>query len=504
MEVNNGTIDQVTVEFADADGNIIDSVSNWTSYSIERDFFNPIDSFMLEMADARADSLMSQIAIGMKVIFKVLNHSIMVGFIDSFDLYTDRGSSGKRLVIRGRDRMGMLFDSSIYPNLGSTTIQETYQFKATDTLEKVVKTILASAPGIDPDKIYIDDDSKDLTAATGFGIGIRSRGKTGRGLSKSFSSNLGHLLKPEKGETYLGYLSRICTRAGCEIKMQPGTDDSVYIGPPIYERNSTPSDRPNKYAAFAAVGQPVFWLMRRTINESSNAPNHATALGSSQFSSSNNVISAKMTVDYKDQPSIIIAEGNHGGPTFKKVTRKVICLNELTAWDRKPGLKPSLDNARPSVKQAVDVLTSGSTGYTLLGVNQDLYNAVPTTIANLQTTVSRPKYIVDYNSQTEDELKFYVAQLMAHYQDRYFGIEYEVMGHTDTSSDPFFFNAAGWGAVWAPNLMVFVNDDQFDPKNTMFGLYWIRKIVLIRDRSGGTRTRIHITLPYTHLYNINP
>lgn len=472
MAFNQGTEDPIVVYFGEDNSNITNDsdtstpntsysyvLGNLTSYTIERDFFGGPNTFSIEAEDDRANQLFEFIAIGKKITFQATSGQIiLVGFIDSFT-FTPNRSSGTHLSVRGRDRLGMLSDSSIYPNLGSSTTTSTYQFKPTDTLLHVVGTILKSAPGIT--EVSIDDDHKGLTAQTGFGIGVRSQGKTGRGLKRSFNSNLNRLLKPEKGESYLTYLKRIATRAGCEVNMYPGSDNIILISPPAYDRSSP--------------GQPN-WSIIRNITTNTIA---------------NNVLESTLTVDYKDQPSIIIAESSTGGPTFKKSIKKVICINELTGYARQLNLKLSLTNAIANVQDAVDDLTSGTNGYPALTPNQDLYDSFFATNIQTSTFVSRPKYMVDNNSQTIEELQFFIAELMAHFQDRFLVLEYEVQGHSQN------------GHFWAPNLMVKVQDEAMSPFGGINTNLWIKRVVFTRDASNGCRTHLTLTLPYTHSYNIS-
>lgn len=462
--VNNGSQDVIIAKF-DTTLSLGHGASTYwgddlvaTSYRITKDFFGGPDTFSIEFEDDRADQLLDTIAVGMKVSFEAQQsgQQLLLGFVDNIAISPKR-SGGKRMTVTGRDILGLLEDSSLYPNLGDNSVTQTYQFKPTDTLEKVVKTIFQSAPGITD--FIINKDAAGLKASTGFGVGVRQKGKTGRGLAKNFKTNLDHLLKPEKGETYLGYAKRICTRAGCQIKMLPGSYTTIFIGPPTYDRDNS----------------PAFSIVRHAISDLSN-----------------NVLDSRLSINYKDQPSIIIAEGSHGGPTFKKSTQKVMCINEFTGYKRAPGIQLSLASAIPNVKNAVDALTSGTTGYKLLPPNQDLYNVVPQTIADMQTNVSRPKYVVDYNAQTTEELQFYVAELMAHYQDQYFVLEYEMQGHSQG------------GAYWSPNLMVQVQDESFHPEKSINGKFWIRKVEFMRDRHGGCRTKLTLNLPYIHVYDITP
>lgn len=430
-----------------------------TSYRVTKDFFGGPDTFNVEFEDDRADQLIDTIAVGMKVTFqaKTSGQLLLIGFVDRFSIAPGR-SGGKRLSIVGRDILGLLEDSSLYPNLGDASIQGVFQFKPTDTLEKVVKTIFQSAPNIT--NFVINKDAAGLKASTGFGIGIRQVGKTGRGLAKNFQSNLNHLLKPDESghDTYLSYAQKICTRAGCQVRMLPGSDDTIFVGPPTYDRDNN----------------PPFSIKRFRISNTQS-----------------NVLDSRLNINYKDQPSIIIAQTTHGSPGFKKTTQKVVCINEFTGYSRRP--QPSITNGfnlLPSVKNAIDALTSGTNGYVILDTNLDLLAAIPETLVDMETKVSRPKFVIDHNAQTLDELKFYVAELMAHYQDQYFTLEYEVQGHSQN------------GVYWAPNLMVDIEDESFHPSKSINGKFWIRKVEFLRDRHSGTRTRLTINLPYIHVYNV--
>lgn len=466
--VNEDSTDVIVVNFPDVTSIPRNLIA--TSYHISRDFFGGAATFTLEFEDDRADALLDSISVGSAIHFYALNsgQNIMIGFVDSFDIIPSR-ASGKRLSIRGRDRLGMLNDASLYPNLGQGL--ETYHFKPTDTLEKVIKTIFSTAPGIT--NYVINEDAAALTGSTGFGVGVRQKGKTGRGLAKSFKSNLNHLLKPEKGETYLGYAQRICKRAGCQIMMMPGSDDTLFIGPPTYDRVFS-----SPFKIYRTIKSP---------DSTSNTENNEA-----------NVLDSRLIIDFKDQPTIIIAESTHGDSTFKKITKKVVCANEFTAYEKLPNMVLSRNNTRPSVKHALDSLTSGTNGYTPLEPNQHLYNMIPDIIKNIKTLVSRPKYITDYNSQTEDELKFFVAELMAHYQDKYFTLEYTLKGHSQ--------KAEATDAFFAPNLLILVIDESFHStdrtSNIISQVFWIRKVEFMRDRHNGATTKLTLNLPYIHLYDI--
>lgn len=458
------TNDTIRVQFRNVlDNSILVSDVVPTSYQINLDFFSECD-FSIAFEDDRADQLYNIVSSGDKACFYCNDRLVMTGYVETFGMTYSRGG-GKHLNIHGRDTLGILDDSSIYPNLGQGI--KGFHFLPTDKLHYVLKTIFNSAPYIkssndtvnDPNNgIQIAKDVAALTAATGFGIGIKQKGKSGRGLSKSFQKNLDRLLTPEKGESYLGYAKRICTRAGCQINMLPGTDDQLLISPPIYDRESSP-------------------------------PFSLVHYGKSSLK--NNVISGSVRTNYRSQPSVIIVEATHGQDTFKQTTQKVVIINEFTGYERKPNEKLSLANAIPSVKDAIDQLTSGTNGYVLLAPNQKLYDAIPARVADARTYVSRPWYRVDYNAQTLDEATFYASELMAHAQDNFLEMSYEVAGHSQN------------GIVFAPNLMIKVYDEAFSESKPIDNNFWIRKVMFSRDRGSNAITHLHLNIPYAHDYEVS-
>lgn len=397
-----------------------------------------------------------------------------------------------------------------------------YQFDKNTTLKQALLAILVN--GLTPiTNIIIDDSIGNITLQTAVGlkIGGKSKAKTGRGLTKRFSSALARLCKPEKSESYLHYAARLVKHAGCFIKCMPGTDNTLLVSPPTYDRIGT---------------VPPFYLNHSYVNPSNN-----------------NCHEGKMRVSYKDQPSVIIGECTSGDATLRKQTFKIVCINELTGYI--PGSTSlNVNTALPTISQAIGLLTTGvpgtgkatiktipfisqetigengnpyqgtfsnnngatdfakatgqgaqlvnnsegstiiniipPTGYYLLPPNTDLYNALNRTVIGVQTNFSRPLYYQDYNAQTNEELMFAVAEMMADFQDKFFSLDYRVDQHTNNK------------AIWNTNLMVTVTDDAFAPNNqSVANQYWIQKVNFIKSRSGGTETLLQLNLPYTHMTN---
>ena len=470
-------VDQITVQFIDSNG-ATQSIQDWSEYNIQRDFFDPADGFTLVCEDDRADQLNSLMQVGQRLLFNLNNFTILVGYIDTMEYSYTRGGHGKMLIIRGRDICGILGDAVVYPNLGLGGTTD-YQFNPDTTLSQAmngiflnglttITSLLTNGNGFNLAPLS-NSTLGSQTAGQGFGTGIKSKAKTGRGISSSYQSNLKRLCKPEKEETYLHYASRLAKHAGAFIKCMPGSDAALFVGTPNYNTSNVPYSLQHYYQT----------EMRFNSNP-------VTA---------NNIHDGKLRVSYKDQPSVIIGEATHGQANFRKQTTKVICINEFTGYIQGT-TSLTIDNAIPNVKNAVEQLTTGAVGatnqngYYLLAANNDLYTAADQNVIGIQTNFSRPYYYIDHNAQTVEELMIGVAELMATFQDKFFDLEYVVDQHSNN------------GYPWGINQMCSVADDTFGPPNkSLNGQYWIQKVNFIKSRSEGTQTVLTLRLPFTHVVN---
>jgi prophage tail gpP-like protein len=454
--------DEVTCELISITGGNPITIGNWTSYDIERDYFTPADAFTFTLEDDRADQLNAELQIGMQVNINVNNNCIMVGFVDSFD-YTYSRQSGKKLVLRGRDLLGVIDDATIFPNLGTGGTKD-FQFAPSTTLDTIFNTIFTPFGA----SIAVDD-APHLTLATAFAFGRKANTtKTPKGLARSLKTQLGHLKKPNKGEKFLGYALRFCTLVGAHIKMAPGTRDTILINCPTYNRSS-----------------PVAYNLQHI------------SIGNNP---GNNIEDGKMHVSYKEQPSALILEGTTGAATFKKQNFKVVSVNEITGYDRRNS-DASTAVFLPAVNDAISQLTTGivssgnaGTGYYLIPMKEDLYNSLPNSVVGLQTAFYRPEYMIDESGKTGSELQFTCAKRMAQYQQKYFALDYKVSGHTQMVN--------GSPVVWMTNTMCNVIDDTFDTTNSLSNAYWIEKVTFSKGRSSGTSSTIKLNLPNIYAFDI--
>jgi len=490
--------EELIVDFLDNQYNVVMSIKNFTAFTIERDFFTPADAFTLVLADDRVYQLNNAIHQGMLVRFTVQQPNgkqsiAMYGYIFKFKLGYD-STGGTQLHIEGQDLLGFMGKGYPFPNLGHTT-QTNFHFAQTDTLITAFGTICDAFTGVAqlPNKIIIGvEDGADLTFATGFATGIRTRGKTGRNLARSFQTQLGHLTTPNKGETYLSYLIRLAKHVGCNVKMSPGTNDTIIVSPPTYDRSHTTPFRIN----------------------------HSTYGGVLSFLSSpqdiNNVLSGEITIDMSDQPSSLIVEmATQGNNAYYRNTKKCIVVNELTGYKHEKTTytqKLSVDNMLDNISLAIKDLTTGKVGqgYLQLPPNQDLFNSLPYFALDINTEVSLPKYFIDQNAHNDAELEFGTAMAMAEAQDKFIVMNYTVDGLSQN------------GAVWYPNMMCRVYDNithgiYFIPNSRLKGHFdvnnvsevataidsdfWISKVQWSGDREH-YQTHLTLSLPYTHIFDI--
>lgn len=447
--------DQLTANFLDQNGNIVTSIKNVTSYSLDSDFFMPADGFTLEIGDDRADQLNKNINIGSRVAISINDNPQLIGYVDKIQYSYNRGG-GKILHIQGRDALGTIGDSICHPSLKLAQDDTTIT-----SLNKIFDIGSSWSKGYfnnsNPYGLYgltslSIDDRFSATKAIGGNVGIKARtGKTLRSLVKNLQHAIDHLIRPRHEEGIMQFAQRIAHQSGLEIKLARGGTFEVLINSPIYTRD-TP---------------PLYQLIKQSNNPK------------------NNVITGSMDVNWTKQPTVIVGEVVASGGLYRKEDRKVICINELTGYQR--GLAPTLDNALPQVKEFVNSTTT-KYGYYLMEPNVNLITSIPNTIINLIPSTYRPMFLYDENIASFEELKFAVAKKMAQYQNDFFTLHYTVENHTNN------------GNIWQPNQLVNVIDDTFDPNNSVGSVYWIKRVTFTKSRGGGTKTNLELKLPFIYAF----
>jgi hypothetical protein len=130
--------------------------------------------------------------------------------------------------------------SSTYTKTTTTTQVQTSLFNDQTTFFQAFQYIFskfANAVNL-PNKIVFDvDDSVNIQLKTGGLVGVAAGNK---GTAKAINNAIGHLLKPNKKETYLSYALRLAKHLACNIKASPTLNPdgslTIIISPPVYDR----------------------------------------------------------------------------------------------------------------------------------------------------------------------------------------------------------------------------------------------------------------------------
>ena len=473
----NNTQDIMTVQFGGGLSPIPNgpAISDWTSYSIERDFMTAADHFHLTMEDDRATQLNQQLQIGQQLKFFINNNLIMIGYIDDYHMNLTPGG-GTQLTITGRDLLGQAAQAYILPNMG-TNLQTNFIFPATTTYLQAFQLIFGNFQASVPLAI-VNDDNAMLTLSTGGRIGPKSHGKTIKGQSRSLSSSLSHIYKPDVHETYLTYAKRLAATLGCYIKVVIGTDgqELILISPPTYDRSNT-----------------QFYQLYH----------------SAQTPTANNVLDLHWNISYKEQASVMIGQCTYGQPGYRKQTQKCVRINEITGYQLPVTgnlvdqsnllLQSPLNQAIPNVSATVKALTTvqndQNPGYYLMPSNTGLRAALQNLPIQVNTQFSRPEYYESNNAHTKVELEFDIAFEMSKKQNEFLTVEYEVENHTGTNGSDLI--------TWQPNLLCNVHEDILSTTGAPFdATLWIQKVTFQRTVDHGPITKLQLRLPYVYTADI--
>jgi prophage tail gpP-like protein len=97
---------------------------------------------------------------------------------------------------------------------------------------------------------------------------------------------------------------------------------------------------------------------------------------------------------------------------------------------------------------------------------------------------ARPFVARDANVTNQDQADFYARRKLAESRRAGWQLEYTVTGHTTAA-------LAGGRAVWTPDTVVTVDDDEFGIHENL----WIEGVTFRRDESGGTSTQLTLMRP---------
>ncbi len=337
------------------------------------------------------------------------------------------------MVVTARDIMGRLVDANIDPAV---------RISATMSVLDVVGAALAYA-GI---KTIYCGDELNISAQTG--APKPSTNKTVEvvkiqndsaeievvvvGANKSLNTLQQDQVKPQIGEGVDQYVDRILKRHG--LIMRAAADGSgVVIGKPIYTDSAT------------------MGLIHRNQGEQLN-----------------NVLSGSATVDWSEQPSMIIASGFGGGKEFPHNGIKVICINELLSGS---------ESSQAAL--ALAALKKRYPAAKILPSIQALVNSA--SASGFGAGPIAPVFMKDDDSKNIEQLSAFVRREMSKFQMKALEVRYAVDGWSQNDS------------LWTTNTMVSVDDDRLGIHEPL----WLSDRAFHKTKNGGTTCDLRLIRPYT-------
>lgn len=401
------------------------SISNWSSYECSSNFFTPTDGWSFTVGNENILKVREAVSVGDRIQIKVNGHIQCTGFVDSVHPRAEVGS-GSTWSFEGRDLLAPAVDAGIDPRT---------QIKPTMTLQDVLEA--AISPFFPGSIEFTEDNLANLNVMTGQTKGKKyskttttPRGKQRGGkLLKAYGVDM---LKPHMSESAFEFAQRIANRFGLAIWLS-ADGASVVVGHPRIE----------------AGQETVPFRLSRISSDGSQ----------------NNIISGGCDIDMTDQPSCIIADAASGGGTFGRSKTIARIANPLTAYDEDGFLLPEVSALFAKYANATEFV---HTSY------PKLRNVV-------DTRVSRPLWLHDEESHTEDQLEGYIRRELSLRLRRAVVGHYRAMGHGQRIDGKF--------TPWAIDTQVYVQDEQSGVDEMM----WLQSRKFHRGAgSSGTYTDLEL------------
>jgi prophage tail gpP-like protein len=193
----------------------------WTSVTVSDDFLQPCQTaqFTLAADETRLDVLQGLMP-GQDCQVRVNGVPIMTGYLDSVSL--DSGRSGTILNVTARDRLSLLVDGNVNPNMPLAPKM---------TLKQLCEAIIRDQFGLD---LRILDDPGEQKLARDRGVGRPVASVAAQKRYKRKPKDLLKSVRPQPNEGAFQYLARIIQREG--LHLWCSAEGDAILGGPDYEQ----------------------------------------------------------------------------------------------------------------------------------------------------------------------------------------------------------------------------------------------------------------------------
>lgn len=447
-ELLNGQSELDTVKlkivFSDFGQQIHKEITHWESYSLTSNFLQPCDSFQFRISGPDMKLYQDVLGLGSKVQISINDNIQCTGYIESTNISASV-QGGRVFTLNGRDILCRLVNANEDPTFGT---------KITSGMN-LVDVIAPNIPLYNLGILY-DNPNTHLNIITGLAKGdkgatssttITNTTVIGQNADGTFNtkqdqvtittvSNKSGLkkitlkdLKPNPNEGAYAYIDRILKRQGFILKAVCDGSGIMVIAPQY-------------------TGSVDYHVSLRDKSDPGSV--------------NNNVLSSDVTVNWQQQPSLIVATGSYYGGDFAKANLKVIMINELVGLDNQGNYLPE-----------VQAILGKYKGATVLPLRTNLIRQNPLLTS---TNAFCPVYLKDDDSKDIAQLSRFVTRKMGEYQMKELSVKYTVVGHTQN------------GHPWAVNTLVNVMDDT----NNIHEVMWVMERAFHKSVTGGTTTTLSL------------
>jgi prophage tail gpP-like protein len=394
------------------------NITTFKTYEFNSNFLAPTDGWHFTIGDDElTDSIIKTLLPGTLISFSINGLVQGTGYVDGVDVASS-GKGGTEITVHGRDRLAQVVDACADPRIRLTSGM---------SINDALRTFLSSFGWSNPDTQYLVNNEPNRNVMTG-----QTRGTPTSKKGKPLKSYTIHQTKPYPAEGTFAFLSRLSQRFGLWIWLT-ADGQFVVISKPDF---TSPS---------------IYTLRHKRGPESVY----------------NNIESSHASVDYSNQPSVIIATGfGTGGEN---------AIGGLSVGIVNPAIdtnNSAIINAYPSTRFVP-------------------WPDTPWISPPVAFPYARPLFLHDDESKTIDELTAFVRREMSLRVRKTLTYTCEVEGHaiSQTTGKP----NEGDAYVWTVDTMVNVEDDI---SNIHEPLYLMAR-TFIKSRDGGTRTRLELIRPHS-------
>lgn len=305
-----------------------DAIEEWESAEVSSDYLTPCDTFKFEAGDDDAPvEIARRFPPGAPVVISAIlddgREAVLIdGVVDSVSQESARdGGGGRRLVVEGRDFLGVVVDANVDPRIS---------VPAHPTVEQLLDLVLKGEFGLDFNQV-----EENVKTHQAIGPKLKKRPPTRPSRKRRKAAKVESEAKPRDGESGWSYLDRILTQYGYHLSAARSPDNRyVVVAGPNYDQDVYYTLRQLRGAGAAAnnVARSVLKV------DESGVPSHVFVKGSGPFSAGDlkkNTSVAKNAVATRFKPVFLVDQRAKDRESTERIARAFLgrCLRNFVTYE---------------------------------------------------------------------------------------------------------------------------------------------------------------------------